>query len=863
MNPRDFCRMPGYSSALALTYNFDPSFFERVILHDLWIGGVSEIVVLADARQLIETMPRFVGQLRHLGRSYCLAAAGPTTCHPKIILRLGRQGAALWIGSGNLTQAGWGGNRELATSFALDANDPVAVAVSTAILNAARASCLNPSVIHNLDQIGRQPWLADRTGDPVTSPLILTSDQESLAVQLQRRWAGRRFTTLRLMTGSTDKDGAFIEWCGQVFGVERCVVAVNPLTASFRPASLDRLAVHTTIAPNPNPPQLHAKFYWFEGTDGPAAVVGSANCSRAAWLMPLHSRGNLEAIMVYDQPSPAKFSSILARLPESGVSATSIVGWGTNATAEEGPIPDAGDLRLLELSVAADHVSALVNRPLPADAEVILETGNFLVSLSPSDTNLMRWDAPLLSEDRGLTDFGRLVVRSSSGSIETCWHWIDNKEALLRSSRRKALGFIPRSFDQFASKQEKDQLLADITLVTKTLITDSVLFADPIRPKRRASGASAPPEPIQPGQLLRELAEIETTNPYHRLANAHSAGLSLHGVLEALFGQLEDDDAEVASEPELDVESEAEPPPRDVSPLGHKQTKVEPVTDRQRKRLLRIMETFQDNLLKPEFVETCTATQLVQAAAYPLLIAALGRRSGWLSNDESRKLLLSTADALFRTPIKGCEGLGLIDATRNRFASRQGLEVFDEVVADGALWVAIVGAIAGIQWEFGTEFIERAIVLREVLSRADLLKSANTERLGALAVRLRVAEDAECVIAKSALADRLLSELESLLKEKLPELMENQRGRYHEVGDPAWKSGQWGTVRERALVQKGEKVSVYWRWHGETVKMAADGIFLNVRLVAAYSQQVRDTLGGLAEVWADAPLKPSAAKAHE
>jgi hypothetical protein len=58
----------------------------------------------------------------------------------------------------------------------------------------------------------------------------------------------------------------------------------------------------------PQPP-LHAKLYWFEGADGPAAAMGSANCAAAAWIVAPESGGNIEAVVVYDQPNAEGFES--------------------------------------------------------------------------------------------------------------------------------------------------------------------------------------------------------------------------------------------------------------------------------------------------------------------------------------------------------------------------------------------------------------------------------------------------------------------------------------------------------------------------------------------------------------------------
>ncbi len=57
MNPRDFAREPGYDLTIALTYSFDPVFFENVVLHDLRVGGSGSIVIVGDPHEVDAAWP--------------------------------------------------------------------------------------------------------------------------------------------------------------------------------------------------------------------------------------------------------------------------------------------------------------------------------------------------------------------------------------------------------------------------------------------------------------------------------------------------------------------------------------------------------------------------------------------------------------------------------------------------------------------------------------------------------------------------------------------------------------------------------------------------------------------------------------
>jgi hypothetical protein len=74
--------------------------------------------VVADARQVQEAMRQSLTQLAYLGRRYVLAeTVSANTFHPKLIARLSSAGGRIWVGSGNLTYTGWGGNQEVATAW--------------------------------------------------------------------------------------------------------------------------------------------------------------------------------------------------------------------------------------------------------------------------------------------------------------------------------------------------------------------------------------------------------------------------------------------------------------------------------------------------------------------------------------------------------------------------------------------------------------------------------------------------------------------------------------------------------------------------------------------------------------------------
>jgi hypothetical protein len=180
---------------------------------------------------------------------------------------------------------------------------------------------------------------------------------------------------------------------------------------------------------------MHAKFYWFFGPDGSAAVVGSANCSAAAWLAE-----NVELIIPYDEPLAAEFESILSIFEEPKQSPAKAL---LPKPAKSNPLPaSAPRHRLVSLRLRSNHIiEALVDPPLTPDAQA-----NLVVNASGSVT------IGLAAHARGLT--GRLPPEFQLGSMTLFAHaegmsggvpftteprWIDNDGLLDRAARLRTI----------------------------------------------------------------------------------------------------------------------------------------------------------------------------------------------------------------------------------------------------------------------------------------------------------------------------------------------------------------------------------------------------------------------------------------
>ena len=114
---------------------------------------------------------------------------------------------------------------------------------------------------------------------------LLTRASSPLFEDVKARWTDRKFHRLKVLTGFTDESGALIRDCVETFGVQECVVVASRRGLSFDPAKFKAFPPDVRISFWPEESSLHAKFLWFEGPDGCAAIAGSANCSKTAWLL--------------------------------------------------------------------------------------------------------------------------------------------------------------------------------------------------------------------------------------------------------------------------------------------------------------------------------------------------------------------------------------------------------------------------------------------------------------------------------------------------------------------------------------------------------------------------------------------------
>ena len=339
------------------------------------------------------------------------------------------------------------------------------------------------------------------------------------------------------MTGSTDRDGAFLEWLHNVFGVERAIVAVDPRSASFDPVLIKKIPIDVQILKADSDRPLHAKLCWLSGLNGDAALMGSANCSRSAWLRDPADGGNIEAVSVYDQ-IPRELVEEVAGVFEDAEP------YALTPTEKEEvePSGDGFRFRLSEINWDPRNSELMIRfiDELPTGTLVTVDLEGKIAECQHAPADLSTWVAVVTLEETARTRFAVVTIVSADGSEKkTRMHWVNNHAELIHAAHGRQIENVLDGMRRSPLPAEQRRILRELHQIGTVLLTDLQAFPDPRRTpvarceKDRAEGAEEVP-PVDPETLVRSLAE--ETARYSSDLGGRSMGFSLYGVMRALYG---------------------------------------------------------------------------------------------------------------------------------------------------------------------------------------------------------------------------------------------------------------------------------------------------------------------------------------
>jgi hypothetical protein len=591
----------------------------------------------------------------------------------------------------------------------------------------------------------------------------------------------------------------------------------------------------------------HAKLYYFDGPDGDAAIVGSANCSAAAWVVPAARGGNVEIAVLYDRCDQNDFEESLGAVLAGERKELSelhdlgeLVG---EATVHDNHRPVLTGLSA-SFSVGLLRAELAKAPAAPATAEVVL--GGTPVTVTSDESGKVWTGVWVGPPPHAGTLFGEFVIRQVADEVRSEPRWLDDEDALLHAARGRGLSDPLRRLGAPATSAEQRQIIQDLAWISQHLLDGKSAFPDPQhRTKRTEDAEAGEAEPVDPDALVSSLEDVETRHGRSALQGS-GWGLPIVGVMHAFFPErhAEQQDLVVSEDDKIADEatngSKTEPTP-EVNGV-----RTPPPPETLRMRLQKQIDRYLARLAEPEFRAGTTATQFVQAMSYPLAVAAFGVRRGWVARASAADWVVRVCDLLFRLPIRdGVRCEGLLEAVHHRFREAGDERLYLDVVGDGTLWVALVGALCAVPWDGPHAHLDRALTLRDVFRERRLFATATVGRLHDLLARLKIEQGNRDVLSEARRVSSVLSGLEGRLVGQESEFRAAQIGRDHQVDDPLFRS-QVGFARARETVQihDGHKLKIYIRSRADVKKVVAN-YYVNVRLAGDLDPEVAVCLGGL------------------
>lgn len=303
------------SHVFVLTHNIDFVFVQTVLLSALARCGQPKLVCVADAGCASQSFDSQWPVVSGLGTRYRVIPYLPHSglrFHPKAVLAIGKAGATLFVGSGNLTFGGLRENVEVWMRFDADADDGRAAIgqFREILLDVAEAASPEGSLVCDVAAAfdpSAHPWAG---GLPVTGPLIFSElAAQPMLSEMLARVDAPLVDRVTIMAPYFDEEGVALRELVGRFPEARSMVLLQDGRSTLTQDAAENLPKSVNLSsievigskPETSRRFIHAKLYAFGKGDRISVFAGSANCSRAALLRPPR-QGNVELMAWQEWP---------------------------------------------------------------------------------------------------------------------------------------------------------------------------------------------------------------------------------------------------------------------------------------------------------------------------------------------------------------------------------------------------------------------------------------------------------------------------------------------------------------------------------------------------------------------------------
>lgn len=675
--------------AIILTHDVDLLFLQGLVLRALKRAGDPSLTVFADAGRAASSFAAQADLSVGLGQRYRLVPVSLKSrgrFHPKAVLLAGPTGATLYVGSGNLTFGGWCHNGEVWTRFRTEDGEGDAVSAFKVFLDELvellpLSEPLRAELTAMFDPTSR-PW-----ANPLPPPAHLIGrlgQGPSLLDRLRERLTG---SSLSVCSPFFDPDGEALRRLIEASGASEVEVLTQESSTNLRPQALASWpsfvrAVpvdfeHLTHKGDPRHARVHAK--WILAAQGAraTAVVGSANCSRAALTS---SAGNAELVAVIEGARDDLASALRSELKMHGrplqLPAEPAEGEEDDAELVAEPAVLAARFDHGTLHVAVAERGGFVARQIEVDDALVptevRPQGHLVASVERS---------PRLVRVHGVCD-GEPKVTSAM--------WVDIEHQLRGSAGRRRLVDLVRQYEQ-GGVLDVD-VWADLVEATFEEISSPSVTVQ--GGGARAASAAHDARPWRVEDVFHESFGLSRSHDAREGADGDSdtvsETLSLLSAwcrgeegVDRLDAPESDEETDADSvEPEPDDEEEAETPSKRPKP---RRAQAHAKRTRRQERALATLRQMISALASLKFIRERSPADLRRAFLMIALLLLVGRREGWVSGREFFACTQLAWHALF---FYGSE-----DSNRGELAARldaeQDVQAFQDALATPRLGAAL------------------------------------------------------------------------------------------------------------------------------------------------------------------------------
>ncbi|MDE0367600.1 MAG: hypothetical protein OXP09_18735 [Gammaproteobacteria bacterium] len=310
------------TNAVVLTHNIDFVFVQTVVLSAFRRCGYPTITIFADSGCAAESFLHQKGVLTDLGVRFRVVPVAMGTgfrFHPKAVLLTGTERGTLLVGSGNLTFGGWRENGEVWTHFESDTDGPGPFrAFRDYLADVIKRVALPEAVEREVEEAfdpRTKAWMSAHAGTDSGALVGRVGSGPPLLEQMVTAGGEQPVEELLVCAPYFDHDGVALQELVASVGASRATVLCQAGRTALHKRAWEPNAANATrkgidfrragSAEQERSAFVHAKFYGLRRADNVVVLAGSANCSKAA-LTVGGNVGNAE-LMVARSLTPQAF----------------------------------------------------------------------------------------------------------------------------------------------------------------------------------------------------------------------------------------------------------------------------------------------------------------------------------------------------------------------------------------------------------------------------------------------------------------------------------------------------------------------------------------------------------------------------